>query len=455
MVISAFALGLADCGCDDDFATETEGVDYSSVSVPDLPEDEELESDSDDEAEEISLAEAEPTPEKVKGEELSIYENHHLWCEWPKPPKCGKEKVQVRGSWRKKWVDHGKCGTDHRGEKLRCVRPWRPGNTKDTHKVCIPKFPKRSEQDWRRKRLRHVIGRGFDLTGEWWVNAVKSHQASRAMRVYRYFKAVVVRETSMRPFKIHRLPPDVEAAYESYRRHKKKGTYEGNPNFDGYRVLAGPGEREGLFTFEEIVNAETYDDAETIKAQIESEHPDWIVIRQSNPARWLSYGYTGQQSAGWVFEVDKMAPPEVLCLETFAVETYLRRMRRVAGKLDRKYDCKDADGKPYKRDLLRSKEQKRDHVRETFRPATWHTIHRATSGGRMCPRNADTWTQTKRGFERRADMHGLNAHQHVSRRMLGRNLTPEEMMEIEKELDEIYCPTYESWLVKEETGVCG
>ena len=143
-----------------------------------------------------------------------------------------------------------------------------------------------------------------------------------------------------------------------------------------------------------------------------------------------------------------------MCLETFSVETYLRRMRRTFRTLGGKLDCKDAKGRPYKRNLLRIGHQKRDRKIDTLRPRTWRTLHRAVSGGKLCSGVSDTWLETNIGFGRRAVSVKLKPDQKVTRDMLGEPLSPERLIEIVAEMDEIFCPTIEGWKHKQEHGVC-
>lgn len=414
-----------------------------------IPEpDEEISTTADLHAEEEAEAEAAVTAI----EEADLYAGHTDWCEWVHRPLCGKEKVWDREAKRKKWIDHGECGTDHRGVQMRCVRPY--WASKKDPKVCASPFPAKGERDWRRSRLRFLVGKLYGLDGEWWRTVSTSHKAKYALRLYRLMVLIAERETSMRTWKAHNLGPDVEGASRAYRRAKKRKMYEGNRHFDGYRVLAGPGKREGEFTFEEIRFADRYKDAKTIGDELQESHPDWVVVVQDNSHRWKSFGYAGQTSAGWIFEVDTMAPPEALCLEAFSLETYVNRLRRIQERLPAMYDCNDADGKPYSRSKLRNGEQVRDRVKDTERQPTWHVLHRGASGGSMCPNQSAVWLQTHTGFARRARAHNLDPDQVVKARHFPPKKTPKELMTITDELNTEFCSTYAEWLNKEKTGTC-
>ena len=398
----------------------------------------------------VEVAIASETPEPAV--EVGLYDGHANWCEWVHRPLCGKQKRRNPKTRRMEHLNHGECGTDHRGVQLKCARPYWAST--DDPKRCAPPFPKKGEQTWRKERLRFLVGRLYGLDGEWWVNANTKHTSKWAHRFYRLMVMVAGRETSMRTWKSHNMSEDVEGASNAYYRHAKLGTYAGNEHFTGFRVLAGPGTRAGEFVFEEIVHVEKRLDAKDIEAEILGRHPEWITTIQMNSDRWRSFGYAGQTTAGWIMEVDKMAPPEVLCLEAFSLETYVNRIRRTQRKLPRSYDCKDAKGKKYVQWMLNSGKQKKDKVKETRRDPTWHVLHRAASGGSMCPGESAEWLQTHTGFAKRARAHRLDPDQIVKANQLPTKKTPEELMVMTEEVSDIYCATYEEWVHKQTTGEC-
>lgn len=427
----------------------------------------------DDLSEEISLGDAETSHGDViadvlldDGEEVAdeyLYEGYEMWCQGITRPLCGKERTWLVDE--KKWEvkQYPECGTDHRGEQLMCSHPhW----SDDKHfKICHPPRTLAHVRAWRRARLRYVIGEVIGAR-EWWVtvdvgfkkSGLSWSEFSKALfarTLYRYFMLVAHRETTMRPDIAHRLPGDVVGARRSYKRQEERGRYEGSDHFDGWRVVAGPGTRDGEFRYDEIVLVDTFDEAKVLKEQIENENPEWIVVTEQNSRRWKSWGYLGQNSAGFLFEVDKMAPPEAMCLETFSVESYLRRMRQTHRYFWQKIDCLDKDGRLYSRRLMKKHGQKRDRVPDTLRPRTWRTLHRSVSGGKTCSGESDTWLETHKGFVKRAETVGMgDPDQEVTKEMLGTDIPPERLLEIVVEMDEIFCKTADEWEGKQATGVC-
>ena len=385
-----------------------------------------------------------------------------MWCQGITRPRCGKERSWLVEEKKWEWKKYPECGTDHRGEQMKCSHPhW----SDDKHfKICHPPRTRAYIRGWRRARLRYVIGEVLGVR-EWWVTVDVGFKKSGlswpefskvlfARTLFRYFLLVAHRETTMRPDIAHRLRGDVIGAGKSYRRQAKRDRYEGNEHFDGWRVLGGVGPRDGEFTYEEIVIADTFHEAEVLKEQIEVENPEWFVTVEKNSRRWKSWGYLGQNSAGFLFEVDKLAPPEAMCLETFSVETYLQRMRKTHRYLGQEIDCLDKDGRRYTRRLMRDHGQKRDHVADTLRSRTWRTLHRAVSGGKTCSGESDTWLETHKGFAKRAADVKINPDQEVTMAMLGEPIPPERLLEIVVELDEVFCKTADEWEGKQATGVC-
>lgn len=444
MRIALFLSAALLCGGCEDRPFVQEAVQVDPVSVPALVEAPLPETDS---------APAEPS--NVDGpvsEPVDFYAGHTQWCEWVRPNKCGRAREKNYSTKRMEWVDYGACGTDHRGVKLRCVRPYWAKS--DEAKLCVSPFPPPAEQAWRRQRLRFIVGRFFGLEGEWWKRVSTDHDAVRAQRLYRFFRVIAGRESSYRPWKAHNLGPDVEGAGAAYYRAEKQGTYSDNEHFAGYRLLAGPGTREGEMDFEFVENYKTYQEARDREAEILARNARWVTFVQKNEERWKSFGYAGQTTAGFVAEVDPTAPPEVLCLEAFSFGAYMNRVQTFWAKLPRDYDCKDAHGHAYEREKLQLGEQAKDGVRETRRDRTWHVLHRGASGGSGCPRDSADWLQTHKGFARRARSKGLNPDQKVTRKMLGPKPTRELLMRITEEVNAEFCGTFEAWQRKQETGRC-
>lgn len=181
---------------------------------------------------------------RAEASRFDPYADWQSWCESPADP-CN---------------DHDDCKPDRTGRARKCVRPY--WSEKD--KVCAIPFPRRSERERTREELELIVdaqcGRGCDK-GE----------------LVRFVALVAGRESSYRPWKHHRLNPDVVASRTSWARARDR--YKGNV------------------------------------------HYPWR-------ARWQGWGMLGQQSATFTGLWDRDAPPEVLCRPTVAVATYLGCSRR-------------------------------------------------------------------------------------------------------------------------------
>lgn len=243
-------------------------------------------------------------------------------------------------------------GTEPSGKPWKCVKV-----DEGTHR-CMGSWPTRSERERERARLRTFV----DLRCGKGCNATKLHSL---------LSLVALRESTLRPWKRHRLNGDVRANREGWLRYADRYGHEQRvAKVRGKDRLAGV-----RFT------------------------------KDGNPhyrerERWeTGLGLYGMNAAGWTGEWSVDAPPEVLCRDVEASEAYLRRARRALRKLNAGIDC-DHDGT-------------REWHGAAGRP-TWYDVHRAASGGKLCP-SASSRAQ----FEPRARAAGLDPYEPITSAMLG------------------------------------
>jgi len=251
------------------------------------------------------------------------------------------------------------------GKDLKCVQPhW------GTQKVCSPGWSNRVERRWRQDRLAVVvdeIGGSPELSKFLWI--------------------VYSRETTGRPWKRHRLSGDIRFANSQwYKQHRKYGWAVAKNKKNEFAWVKPcrdlpTGDRE---------------DRSVTKCRYTEPSPHF-----RDRKRWgYGLGPYGQTAAIWTAVWDPQAPPEILCGEVESTETYRRGARRVWKKLAGGVMC---SGKLYKPQ------------------PTWEDIHRAVSGGKLCP--------GKKGspdFRRRAKHWGLDPDQRVTLKMLGEPLPRDE-----------------------------
>jgi hypothetical protein len=123
-----------------------------------------------------------------------------------------------------------------------------------------------------------------------------------------------------------------------------------------------------------------------------------------DPEKWQTYGLFGMNSNYFTLIWDRTADPRVLCDAIVDVLVYRRAAARMIRKAGGNIVCKDEHGRPY------------DYTTR----ATWETIHRAVSGGKLCPsKREETAATMKRFFRTRAQKVGLDPDQTVTLKMLG------------------------------------
>ena len=122
------------------------------------------------------------------------------------------------------------------------------------------------------------------------------------------------------------------------------------------------------------------------------------------PGAWQTYGLFGMNSNYFTLIWDKAADPRVLCDAVVDVLVYRRAAARMIRKAGGNIVCKDERGQPY------------DYTTQ----ATWETIHRAVSGGKLCPGKREATAATMRKFFRsRAERVGIDPDRPVTLKMLG------------------------------------
>lgn len=215
----------------------------------------------------------EPAPREVparvspKPRPPTRYDGAPAWCEPAMPRPCA--------------VD-ADCTPDAGGRTTRCVRPyWAKGDRKD-ERVCAAKWPTKRAREEMAERVRatarHLCPRRKDC------DALADVLA-----------AVGMRESTLRPWKAHRLNGDVRAARAVHARRTAELQRAGN-------------------------------------------------CHAGDADRWGTLGLYGMNAALWIDEVDATAPPEILCRVPDATIAYVRRLQRAQRKIANGIDC-DGDGK--------------------------------------------------------------------------------------------------------------
>lgn len=178
----------------------------------------------------------------------------------------------------------------------RCVRPWWAATGTDA-KVCARSMPTRGERRWRADRLRVYVD-----------HVCKRSDGCEPNDLHAYLRLMVLRESTYRPWKRHRLSADLRASAKALDRNAD--VFADNPAF-------------------------------------------------GDPDRWTSVGMLGQAPANWLQRWDPMAPPETLCGEVESAEAHFRRVREAVAIIAAGVDCGGerftgtADGRPSWYDVSR------------------------------------------------------------------------------------------------------
>lgn len=124
----------------------------------------------------------------------------------------------------------------------------------------------------------------------------------------------------------------------------------------------------------------------------------------AEPEHWQTYGLFGMNSNYFTQVWDNQADPRVLCDAIVDILVYRRAVARVIKKAGSAIECTDAAGRTY---------------RHTTR-ATWESVHRAVSGGKLCPsKNENVAAIMGKYFRGRAAKFGLDPDKPVTLKMLG------------------------------------
>jgi hypothetical protein len=397
-----------------------------------------------------------PAPEPVV---VDPYAGWETWAESPYQPECFAD---------------GDCTPDRTGRKRKCYK--RKGALAGDPGRCKPQPLNRRRQKIQRRNLRLIVDAVCqppawydperDADGhacwrfEWrtakrckrkrWCNPEKLH---RALRIPAKRESTWDHETD------HRLDRDRIANMGSYKRHYRRGTYEGNPHF--YAGLTRNEKGDVIFgkrrprcrdfpclPFKYCLPMAPHDLAPSDRQNSADRDCNGV------PDRWeRGYGWFGENAANFVSAWDPLAPPEVLARRVPATIAALRRSRYAWRKLSGGIDCTDRHGKPWSRDHLRPVKRRgmtkaeyaimrADLARETKLAPTWWLIHRAVWGGDVCPRQDDETNWYERAYVARAHRIDLDPHEQISLEMLGAPVPRDEQWALAAELESQFEPVF-------------
>lgn len=274
-------------------------------------------------------------------------------------------------------------GIDHPARRsLQCLNPFYAKNNPN-YKICAPGYARKAERDWRKERLREIVRQQyFDEVEYCKLDGRPIHkehwrcqrEKKKADKLTNFLLIPYDRETTRRPWKRHRLDADLRANRTAW--FKEAGVY-------GWKAEAAKdGELGGLVRMT---------DGTPVNEHYSERH------------RWhFGLGPFGENVALYLRYWDVQAPPEVLCKEVEAVESYLRNARRVVKNLRNGIRC---HGERYE-----------------DKSPTWEVIHRAASSGKSCPsteynKNAKKKSENFRSSARR---HEIDPDEIVTLEMLGK-----------------------------------
>jgi hypothetical protein len=189
------------------------------------------------------------------------------WCEPIEPTPCSPDVPRS-------------CSSAPDGTARVCSRLWHISGS--IEHGCLLAFPTRDVQRWRSDRLRVIVDAVCRPAG-----------GCDPVALHGYLGTLIMRETTWRPYKVHRLSADVDANKLAWSRYSER--YIGNR-------AAGDATR-------------------------------WSVGR----------GYFGMNAAGWLWRWDVLAPPETLCGEVESVLVHLRAARERWHRLDAGVRCDDVE----------------------------------------------------------------------------------------------------------------
>lgn len=264
---------------------------------------------------------------------------HESWCEPIEPRVC---------------MTSADCPTAPDGTPMKCVPQWyapvHPGMA--VRNVCAVGYPTRSVREWREKRLRVLVD-----------ELCRVSDGCDPEALHDYLAVLILRESTWRPYKVHRLGGDLAANARAWERYAK--LYEGNP-----------------------------------------------AARE--PERWSAgRGYFGANAAALLHVWDPLAIPETLCGEVESVIVHLRTARKRWHLLDGGVKDCEPDG------LLH-------HGTSHDGDPSWYDVSLANSGSEACPATEGHPLAVREGFVKRAKARGLDAYATVTLEMLGRGIMHDE-----------------------------
>jgi hypothetical protein len=219
--------------------------------------------------------------------------------------------------------------------------------------VCLPSWPSRKDRQNEIEKIRAYVD-NVCKPPKWWRRGQGMDVGSKRCdpdKLHALLVLVATRESTLRPWKRHRLSPDIKANNSSWFQQAKRYGWTVVLDYAG-----------GIRTMDSSRDANPY---------------------YANRHRWMGLGLYGQNASINVAVLDRLAPPEVLCRTDLATETYLRQLRNAWLKLEAGVTC---EGKPF-------------HGSSPDGRAAWIDAHRAASTGRICgphPRDHDFKTRASR-----------------------------------------------------------
>lgn len=335
--------------------------------------------------------------------------------------------------------EHSDCADiEHVSRRpLRCfhTKAAKRDGLKDEHgnplKFCAPGQTGPVELEWRRARLRDLVGQiyfdeptrcpawSWELRGkgrsarfvQQWENGNPLHQ--QHYRCQREWKAAehlaaflwvpYVRETTARPWARHRLNADQHANEQAW--VKQASTY-------GWVVELACENGKKRCKNDKLIVANHYPDP-----QATNPNPYY-----GDRYRWqFGLGGFGKNTGYGVQDWDRSAPPEILCLEVPGTESYLRDARHAVDVF--RGSGVSCDGSTYRGRAIRLVDDGQGGTTElVVSEPSWIDVHRVASGGKFCPREASRYEVL---FRKRMEHAGLRPDEPVTREMLGRAIPRE------------------------------
>lgn len=304
---------------------------------------------------------APPHPEKPK----DPYKGWSAWCEpmdWDIECETTDDCSEVK---------------DPSGSPTECGRPWWSNGES---LVCMPAWPSRQDRQVEIEKIRAYVD-SVCKPPRWWRAGQGMDVGSKHCdpdRLHALLVLVATRESTLRPWKRHRLSPDIKANNSAW--FQQAGRY-------GWKI-----------TLDEVGGIRKRDS-----------------VRGANPYygerhRWMGLGLYGQNSSINVAMLDTRAPPEVLCRTDLATETYLRQLRAAWAKLEAGVAC---EGKTFRGSSSDGRQ-------------AWIDVHRAASTGRICgphPRDSDFQSRAKRIRVRKERPYELDPYEGIPLSWLGEKKT--------------------------------